>query len=216
MLHTVGNAGLARPRHVLEARSEIYRIPGDRIFPVGIAAGAARHHLAARNADMDAQVARRFLSERSDRLVNVACRPHGALRIVGMRGGRAENGHDVVADMLVDRTAIALDDTIDDFEIAVEQVMRGFGSELAGAFGEARDIGKQDRDLAAGALDGRRRNGSDRVVRKSGDGSEKLLAVTERCNAEFLQILIGEFGEGRLVDLVGGEIGGVALQSQRR
>ena len=63
--HRVGDQDLARPRGVGQARGEVHRVAGDRVLAVAGAPGAARHHLAAGDADVHVQPAGRPPPRRS-------------------------------------------------------------------------------------------------------------------------------------------------------
>ena len=98
---------------------------------MGIAAGAARHDLAAGNPDMNLKRTTGRLAYAGHRLVDVDSGADGALRIVGMGNRRAEHRHNVVADMFVDTAAKSLNDAVHGLEIPVEQRMRCFRAKLA-------------------------------------------------------------------------------------
>ena len=61
---------------------------------------------------------------------------------------RAEDRHDIVAHMLVDGAAIALDDAVNRLEIAVQHGVGLLGAEPARKIGEAGDVGEQNGHLA--------------------------------------------------------------------
>jgi hypothetical protein len=82
---------------------------------------------------------------------------HRAQGVVVMSGGRAEDRHDVVAHVFVDRAAIALDDGIHRLEVAVQECVGRLGAELAGELGIAGQVGKEHGDLAPLAREGRGR-----------------------------------------------------------
>ena len=56
----------------------------------------------------------------ADLTVNFESGAHRPQRIVVMGDRSAKHGHDIVADMLVDRAAIVRNDGVHSFEIAIE------------------------------------------------------------------------------------------------
>ena len=73
-------------------------------------------------------------------------RTHGALGIVLVRNGSAEDGHDGVADELLHRAAEALDLRADARVIRREHRAYVLRIELLGAAGEADEVGEEDGD----------------------------------------------------------------------
>ena len=86
------------------------------------------------------------------------CGARSPRHVVAMRDGGAEQRHDAVADVLVDRAAVALDDGVDGAEETAEQRLGVLGAKLRGHGGETDQVHEQDRHLASLAL-GRRRSG---------------------------------------------------------
>ena len=64
----------------------------------------------------------RCLAHPAERLVDVQGGARGAHRIVVMRTGRTEKRHHSVTDVLVDRTAIADDNAVDERRVAAHQL----------------------------------------------------------------------------------------------
>jgi hypothetical protein len=106
-------------------------------------------------------------AERDERLAGVDCDPHlelvllvrpvadrerrakGTLRVVLVRGGRAEERHHRVADELLDGTAEPLELTAQVRVVGPEESTDVFGIELLGAGGEADEVREEDgHDLA--------------------------------------------------------------------
>ena len=80
------------------------------------------------DAGAGAQVGRADLvAERGHGRDEVERRPDGALGVVLGRGRRAPDGHDGVADELLDRAAVALDQASARVEVAREQLARLLG-----------------------------------------------------------------------------------------
>ena len=139
--------GLAGTGRVGQARGEVHRFARDR---EGLLPGsAARHHLTAGDADMDAQLPARGLAQTRHQVVD---RERGAdrpLGVVAVGDRRAEDAHDAVADVLVDRAAVALDHAVDGFEEAAHELVQLLRVEFAAEPGIAGEIGEQHRDLPA-------------------------------------------------------------------
>src|SRR5215210_5535069 len=77
------------------------------------------------------------------------CGAYGAHWVVIMGNRRPEDRHDIVADMLVDHAAIALDDRIHSLEIAIEESVGFLCAERAREARIASKVGEQNGDLAA-------------------------------------------------------------------
>ena len=78
----------------------------------------------------------------------------GALSVILVRDGRAEEGHDAVAEELVDRALVAVDLVQHQLEGPGHEAVDVLGVEPLGERGEPRDVGEEDRDLLALALQG--------------------------------------------------------------
>ena len=101
----------------------------------------------------------------------------GALGVVLVRDRGAEDGHDVVADVLVDLAPEALDLLAQAPQRAVDETLDRLGVHALGHGGVARQVGEQHRDLAA-LLGGRRLVGHRcRRARRRGPGLERRAAV---------------------------------------
>ncbi len=74
---------------------------------------------------------------------------HRPLGVVLVARRRAPDGHDRVADELLDRAAVALDDAPGQVEVAREQVADLLRVALLGERGEADHVGEEDGDEAA-------------------------------------------------------------------
>ena len=178
---------------------EIGRLTHDGIFAPPLAADPARHNLAHGEPDMDGERARGRSELRGDGRLDLERRAHGAQAIVAVRARSAEQRHRGVADMLVDRAAVAVDDGVDDCEKPFENRVDFLGVEPGRQPHIADEIAEHNRDRAAfggdlrGLLRGRRRGhrvGSlERCQRiQSGDRVEKLAPVADDRDAEILQI----------------------------
>ena len=74
---------------------------------------------------------------------------HRALGVVLVRDRRAEDRHHVVADVLVDGAAVALDLLAEPHQHAVDSALTASGSMRSATGGVAGQVGEQDGDLAA-------------------------------------------------------------------
>ena len=146
------------------------------------------------------------------RVVDVERGPGGTERVVVVRPRRAEQRHDGVPDVLVDRAAVADDDTVDERREAGDELAHLLRVKLLRQRREAGDVGEQHGDLAA--LAGLRADGLARRLRGRGlcggraalgDCRQQPLAVAERGDAELFQIGVGQLGEHAEIDVVVGK-----------
>ena len=169
-LHGGGDQDLAGGGRVGQPRRQVHRIADHGI--VGVAADAARHNLAAGDADMRLERPAEVAGEHRHLLLDRLGRPHRPFRIVAMGQRGAEHRHHAVADMLVHRAAMVADDGVRPVEETPEQGMRLFGVDRRGQLGVAGDVGEQHRHLAPLAL------GADvgrRLLRFNGVPGRKML-----------------------------------------
>jgi hypothetical protein len=82
---------------------------------------------------------------------------HGAARAVFVRDGRAKQGHDAIAGVLVDRPFEPMDLCRNRLETPVHDLMHILGVAPLGRAREAGDVGEHHGDLAALSLDRRSR-----------------------------------------------------------
>ena len=87
--------------------------------------------------------------ERPDGVDELERGPHGALGVVFVRGRRTPDGHDRVADELLDRAAVPADHVPGEVEVGRQQLARVLGVLAFGQRGEPDEVGEQDRDEAA-------------------------------------------------------------------
>ena len=99
---------LACGRRLLEARSHVDGVPGDERLAL-----AADHDFACVDAD-----SRLRARGRHDRLPHLPRRAHRTQRVVLVGDGYAEDGHHRVADELLDRAAVPLEDRAEICEVA--------------------------------------------------------------------------------------------------
>ena len=140
---------------------------------------------------------------RAHRVDELEAGPDRPLGVVLVRGRRAPDRHDGVADELLDRPAVAADDVAREVEVAAQQLARLLRVAPLGERREADEVGEEDRHEAAlgdGHLGrGRRRDGGlGRSGRRGAGGGGR-----ERARA-----LGAELGRGR--------VGRAAVRAHRR
>jgi hypothetical protein len=115
--------GLARRRRFHQARRQRRRIAGDGIGRVAGAAEMPCEHLAQRDTDMRAEALAGLARQLRQALMDRDRRAGGAQGIVAMGGRCAEQRHDRIAHVLVDRAPVLQHDRIDRLEIARQHAM---------------------------------------------------------------------------------------------
>jgi hypothetical protein len=188
----VGDQDLARHRRVGQAGGEVHRVAGDRVFPVRVAAGAARHDLTARHADMRGERPAGRSRQLGHRATDGDGRGHGAGRIVAVSDGSAEHRHDVVADVLVDMAAMVRHRAIHPPEEGIQQRVHVLSVELARQRRVAREIGEEDADLTPLAFRLRRGGRLRSSYPQRGDRFQQPATMADRRDAEFLEIVSRE------------------------
>ena len=115
----------------------------------------ARDHALVRRADGDRRLAREDAGprleariDRPDRVDQFESRADTSLGVVLVRDGGAPDGHDGIADELLDGAAVTLDDVASDIEVASQQLADRLGITALGQRGEADEVREQDRDEA--------------------------------------------------------------------
>src|SRR4051812_810440 len=156
----VRNEHAARRRLVLEARSEIHGASDDRVIHSILAAEVADGAIAGVDTDPAAQ--RRFDAGVAPETLELADAPlhRERHRNTGKRVlldatalGVAEEHHDGVTHVLVDRRAVLEGDFRHLGEVVVEELGEVLGFHLVGDFGETGDVGEADGQLLAIARD---------------------------------------------------------------
>ena len=87
-----------------------------------------------------------LLPQLLDRVEDAECGSNRALRVVLVRDGRAEHGHDRVADELLDGPSEALDVCLDALVVRAERGAHVLGVRPVGAVGEADEVDEEDGD----------------------------------------------------------------------
>ncbi len=154
-----GGIDQSRLADVLDACRQIHRRPLRGVVVAQVVADAADDDLAA----VQAHAHRQVETVRQAQLVGIAA--HFLLHLQGGVGGvagvilerarRAEQRHDAVAGVLVDRALEGVDDAREDAEEAVENLVPEFRAGLLGQPGRSLDVGEQHRHALALALERR-------------------------------------------------------------
>ena len=131
----------SRRRGALQSSRRVDQIPGDHPLVLGIEAHRGL-------ASQDAAPGLNPGPERADGVDEVQRCPDGSFGIVLAGGRRAPDGHDRVADELLDDPAVAADDVRCQLEVAGQRVADVLRVALLGERGEADEIGEQDRHEA--------------------------------------------------------------------
>jgi hypothetical protein len=114
-----------------------------------IALVEGRDRLAAIDADARLQLERLLGVERSDGVANGESRPDRALGVVVMHAGHAEDRHDGIADVLLDRAAMKFDDLAGAVEVTAQDRPDNFRIVAGAKRSRADDVGEQDADELA-------------------------------------------------------------------
>ena len=148
----VGDEDAADRRRVLEPARHVHGV-ADRGELTGRADGADERRAGVdADAHREAVVGRR--AELGQRLLQAERGADGALGVVLAGDVGAPDGHQRVADVLVDAAAVLDDDRVEPRPQRVHEVHHELGVAGLRHRGEAADVGEQDRDLAAPALAG--------------------------------------------------------------
>ena len=137
----------ARRGRALKPGGDVHGVAGDG---VGVA-DRAGEHLAGVHAHAQREVGarRQAVVHLGHRVLHAEPRAHRPLGIVLVGHRRAEDGHDVVADVLVDGAAVALDLPAEAHERTVHERLHRLRVHPLGEGRVAGQVGEQDRDLAA-------------------------------------------------------------------
>jgi hypothetical protein len=155
--HVIDEHGSGR-RDRLQPRRRVDRVAQHH----PLALGAELHRgVAGQDAGADAELGHLdLLAERSDRLGQRQRSPHGPLGVVLARDGGPPHRHHRVADELLDRPAIPLDQRPAVVEIAAQQVSHLFGVAVLAEGREPDQVSEQNRHQPP--LGGRRLSGLER------------------------------------------------------
>jgi hypothetical protein len=136
----------SRPRGALKPRGHVHRVAGHR---VGLA-HRARQHLARvhAHAQLEVDAWRQPGVDLLHRVLHPESGPDGALGVVLVGHGSAEQRHDVVADVLVDGAAVALDLVAQPQQRAVHLRLHLLGVQALGECGVSGQVREQHGHLA--------------------------------------------------------------------
>ena len=136
-------------RYRLEPRCRVDQVAGDHALPLR-AEGHGR--LPGQRRSAGRQPADAADADGGHRLDQVHGRPNCTLGIILVGDRRTPDRHDRVADELLDRAAVALDDLARRREVAREELTDILGVPVLGCGGEANEVGEEDRDEASFGL----------------------------------------------------------------
>ena len=159
---------LAAGCRLLEARGDVDRISGDERLPF-----AADDDLARVDADPRLETVLR------DRRLHLRRGANRTKRVVLVRDRDAEDGHDRVADELLHRAAVALEDDAQILEVAAHARPQRLGVGRLAERGRADEVAEEDRDDLA-LLARRLRRGERRPARAAEPRVVGVLAPTAR------------------------------------
>ncbi len=150
-----GGPGL---RELLHARRQMRRVAHRRVVQMAIVAEGPHHDLAGIQADPYADL-ERLLPEKclrvvADRLLHPEGRLAGADRMILVRQRRAKQRHDAVAHHLVDGALVAVDCGDHPLEHWIQDASCLFRIAVDQQLHRALEVGEEDRDLLALALEG--------------------------------------------------------------
>jgi hypothetical protein len=130
-MRAVADQHFARPSSLLQARRNVHRIAGHER---SAAVATTRHDHAAvyADAELDAEAAlgRKLLIQAGDLVAQLNGGAHRAQRVIFVKQRNAEDRHDGVADELLDRATVALQDRSGGREVARQGATHRFRIEL--------------------------------------------------------------------------------------
>jgi hypothetical protein len=145
--------GLAQP---FQAGTEVDRIADDGVAAAHVGAHVAHAHGAGvephPHADGGQALRLVFGIDRVHSLHHVQCRLHRQVCMVGSGHGGAPEGHDAVAHVFVDGSALLADDMGESAEQGVEQGLQLHRLHALGQGGETADVAEHHRQLTHGRL----------------------------------------------------------------
>ena len=149
---------LGRQRRLLEPHRDVDRASRRERLPRTPASPATTSPvlIAASDPERDAVVALKVCVQPGDRLAELGRRAHGAQRIVLVLLRDAEDGHRGIADELLHRSSVPLDDRPDGVEVAPHHGAHHLGVESSAQARRVDDVGEEDRDRLAALGLGRR------------------------------------------------------------
>jgi hypothetical protein len=152
----LGQADLAGLGELLHARGEAHRVPLRRVVHAEIVPDLPHDDLARVEAhahgEAEPPLQRELAGVASQLLAEMQRRIARPLGVILVGDGRAEESHDAVSGVLVDRALEAVDAVGQDLEEAVQDPVPLFGVDLLGELHRPLHVGKEDGHLLALAL----------------------------------------------------------------
>ena len=153
-----GGAVVGVAREGLDAGGDVYAVADDRVVEAAGGADVAGDDAGGVDADADGEgrsaLGGEFGVEGFQGGFHREGGGEGAVGVVAVGHRGAEEGHDRVADKLVDDAAVGFEGGAHAVEVAVEEGEEFGGGELLAEGGEAAEIGEEDGDLAFLATEG--------------------------------------------------------------
>src|SRR5437660_11062870 len=153
----LGHADAARRRQLLHAGAEPDDVPLRGVVHAQVVADSPDDDLARVEAhphrEIEPALAPHVFGERPEVACQLKRGRAGALGVVLVGDRGAEERHDAVAGVLVDGPLIAVDAVREDPEEAIEEAMPLLGIDALGELHRARDVGEEDGDRLALALE---------------------------------------------------------------
>jgi hypothetical protein len=180
----VGHENGARLGERLEPCGDIGRVADGRV--VGLEVGPERADDDRAGVDADAHrepgaaTGRETVREPVHRVAHRERRAHGTLRVVPVRHGRAEDGHEAVARELIHDARKAIHRRKGRPEVSLEQLVELLGIEPFGERGRPDEVAKEHRDVAALALGPGGRRGRRRRDRGDVGGGDRHPRTPDR------------------------------------
>ena len=166
-MSSLAQQDLVRRRRLLEALRNVDGVACREALAA--AQCVSRHDLARVHArphrDRDSPVALELLVQPGKALAHLGSGPDRANGVVLVQDGDSEHGHHRVADELLDRALVRLDDRLHLVEVAAHHPPQRFRVEPFAQSRRAGDVREDDRDGLAHLAGGRRFFGQDRAAR---------------------------------------------------
>ena len=153
-MQRIGDQRLAGAGQRIEPGGEVDGVAGHRVLRLAARADHRRHHLAAGDADVQAQRLAIAVGQAGRSGMHCQRRAHCAFAVVAVRHGRAEDGHHGIAGAVEDAATVGFDNAVHRRVEAAEQCLHLLRVAACALRGVAADVGEQHRRLAAvGAVD---------------------------------------------------------------
>ena len=147
-------------------------------------------------------------------LAQLRGRAQGAQHIIVVRNWGAEQRHDCIADMLIDRATVPFHDLVRSGEITVKQRMQEFIRQVARQGRKSAEIGEQHGHRLPLRIESGRRSRLRRRLVELRDRLQQSTAMADGVDADIAQIVGGKPPQRGRVDMVERERGRVFFQSE--